>query len=143
MLFCNCKPLLKVICIYFCNCYILKKDSCHTETKTFFLQIYWLIWFFKLFLLTIIIVNSLTKYLLWCTLIFYCYVRSVSGHNLLISPGGIVKLSGLRHALSMLSSSRHLKTVHDFPGQHFLDSLLWASPELLQQVGCKKLTIIQ
>ena len=59
--------------------------------------------------------------------------RSVRASHILISAEGHVCLSGLRFSYSMLQSGKRSKVVHDFP-ENYVNSLLWASPELLEQV---------
>ena len=67
-------------------------------------------------------------------LILFDYDRSVRASHLLISETGHVTLAGLRNSFSMMETGRRARAVYDFPN-HYVDSLLWASPELLQQVS--------
>lgn len=64
--------------------------------------------------------------------------RSVRGSHILVGSHGRVKLSGLRYCRSIdhlapthLSPGKRI--THDFPDVGFQSSLLWASPELLEQ----------
>lgn len=58
--------------------------------------------------------------------------RAVRASHILISATGHVCLSGMRHSCSMLSTGKRARAIHDFP-DHYIRSLLWASPELLEQ----------
>ncbi|KAK2159544.1 hypothetical protein LSH36_151g06029 [Paralvinella palmiformis] len=58
--------------------------------------------------------------------------RSVKASHILISSFGDVMLSGLRHSHSMMETGRRARAIYDFPG-HYINSLFWASPELLEQ----------
>ncbi|KAI0242037.1 STE20-related kinase adapter protein alpha [Lamellibrachia satsuma] len=58
--------------------------------------------------------------------------RSVQASHILISATGQVCLSGLRHCCSMVVNGVIRSKVHNFP-THFVNSLQWASPELLEQ----------
>ncbi|CAD5122434.1 DgyrCDS10858 [Dimorphilus gyrociliatus] len=64
--------------------------------------------------------------------------RSLRGSHILVGSQGRVKLSGLRYCRAIdhlepthLSSGR--RVIHDFPDVGFQSSLIWASPELLEQ----------
>lgn len=58
--------------------------------------------------------------------------RGVKASHVLISGNGLVMLTGLHNAYSMVDSGQHLKTVYSYP-QHAIDCLQWFSPEILEQ----------
>ena len=57
--------------------------------------------------------------------------------HILISAKGEVKLSGFRHCCCLNHSGKRRKALFELP-EHFVNNLLWASPELLEQVNRKQ-----
>ncbi|KAL5015011.1 hypothetical protein ScPMuIL_009281 [Solemya velum] len=58
--------------------------------------------------------------------------RSVKGSHILISSTGRVRLSGFRHATSIIRGAKRLRAVHEY-SHHAENCLQWMSPEMLQQ----------
>ncbi|XP_013187147.1 STE20-related kinase adapter protein alpha [Amyelois transitella] len=60
--------------------------------------------------------------------------RSVRASHVLIGANGVVRLSGLRSAASMMVRGRRQKQLHNLPPpDHDNINLMWLSPELLEQ----------
>jgi len=57
----------------------------------------------------------------------------IKASHILVQADGSVHLSGFRHSLSMTFRGQRQKSVHDFP-DFYVNSLNWASRELLEQV---------
>jgi hypothetical protein len=67
-------------------------------------------------------------------LCYFDLFSDIRASHIFVQSDGSICLSGLRHCFSMIARGHRLKYVHDFP-DFYVNSLNWASRELLEQVG--------
>lgn len=72
---------------------------------------------------------------------YYCYDNSgVRAKHFLISRDGVVKLAGLRTAISTIQNGARCNSIHDHSSAT-VNNICWLAPEVLAQVNQTNLSI--